>query len=83
VDQVSAAYSPINILDGRSPPVLTIHGTEDAVVPYDQAVALHERLEALGIRNELLALQGGTHAGFTDAQFSQSFAAMLEFVDAR
>lgn len=83
VAQVSAAYSPVNVLDGRSPPVLTIHGTEDAVVPYDQAVVLHDRLEALGIRNELLALEGGTHAGFTDAQFSQAFAAMLEFVDAR
>jgi acetyl esterase/lipase len=81
VPQVSAAYSPVNMLDGRSPPVLTIHGTDDAVVPFEQAVALHEKLEALGIRNELLPLDGGTHAGFSDEQFSQAFNAMLEFVD--
>lgn len=79
--QISAAYSPVNVLDQQSPPVLTIHGTRDQVVPFDQAVVLHERLGALGIRNELLSLEGGTHAGFTDAQFGQAFTAMLEFVE--
>jgi acetyl esterase/lipase len=82
VDEISAAYSPVNILDARSPPVLTIHGTKDAVVPFSQAVALHKRLEELGIRNRLLSLEGGTHAGFTDRQFGEAFAAMLGFVDA-
>lgn len=82
VAEISAAYSPIHMLHDDSPPVLTIHGTDDSVVPYDQAVVLHERLEALGIRNELLALDGGNHAGFTDAQFAQAFAAMLNFAEA-
>jgi acetyl esterase/lipase len=81
VAQISAAYSPVNVVDQQTPPVLTIHGTDDAVVPFDQAVVLHEKLDALGIRNELLSLEGGIHAGFTDAQFSQAFAAMLEFVE--
>lgn len=78
---ISAAYSPVNIVDRQSPPVLTIHGTRDSVVPFDQAVALHDRLGALGVRNQLLALDGGTHAGFTDAQFNQAFGAMLAFAD--
>lgn len=80
VAEISDAYSPVNVLDEQSPPVLTIHGTKDQVVPFDQAVALHERLEEVGIRNELLSLQGGKHAGFTDSQFEQAFTAMLEFV---
>ncbi|MGB5447551.1 MAG: alpha/beta hydrolase [Woeseiaceae bacterium] len=80
VAQISAAYSPVNILDEQSPPVLTLHGTKDQVVPFAQAVALHDRLETLGIRNELLSLEGGTHAGFTDTQFDRAFTAMLEFV---
>jgi acetyl esterase/lipase len=79
---ISAAYSPVNVVDERSPPVLTIHGTEDQVVPFDQAVVLHQKLDALGVRNELLSLEGGTHAGFTDEQFEQAFGAMLGFVDA-
>lgn len=81
VAEISATYSPVNVVDERSPPVLTIHGTQDQVVPFNQAVALHRRLEALGVRNELLSLEGGTHAGFTDAQFRQAFGAMLEFVN--
>lgn len=81
VAEVSTAYSPVNVLDAQSPPVLTIHGTEDQVVPFDQAVALHEKLETLGIRNQLLSLEGGTHAGFMDGQFDHAFTAMLEFVE--
>lgn len=46
-----------------------------------EAVVFHERLEALGIRNRLLPLEGGTHAGFTAAPFRQASAAMMEFVD--
>jgi len=78
--EISAAYSPVNVVDGQSPPVLTIHGTKDQVVPFEQAVVLHKRLDALGIRNELLSLEAGTHGGFTEVQFGQAFTAMLEFV---
>ena len=80
--EISAAYSPVHMIDASSPPVLTIHGTDDSVVPHSQAVALHDRLDELGVRNELLSLQGGTHTGFTDAQFQAAFEKMLEFVDA-
>ncbi len=81
--EISAAYSPVHVLDAGSPPVLTIHGTDDTVVPHDQAIALHERLDELGVRNKLLSLHGGTHAGFTDEQFGQAYAAIFAFVDAQ
>lgn len=80
---ISAAYSPIHLVNADSPPVLTIHGTDDVIVPYDQAVVLHEKLQELGFRNRLLSLEGGTHAGFTDAQFLEAFEAMLTFVEAK
>lgn len=81
--QVSARYSPVRLLDETSPPVLTIHGTDDFIVPFTQAIALHERLDELGVENELLTLEGGTHAGFTDAQFAEAFATMVEFAARR
>jgi len=80
---ISAAYSPIHLVDAGSPPVLTIHGTDDVIVPYDQAVLLDEKLQELGIRNRLLSLENGTHAGFTDTQFLEAFEAMLTFVEAK
>jgi acetyl esterase/lipase len=79
VAEISAAYSPVNVLDAKSPPVLTIHGMNDQVVPFAQAVALHDKLDTLGVRSEPLSLEGGTHAGFTDMQFEQAFTAALEF----
>jgi acetyl esterase/lipase len=79
VADISRTYSPVNLVDGQTPPVLTIHGTDDTVVRYWQAVALHQRLDALRVRNELLPLEGGTHAGFSDAQFSAAITRMLDF----
>ncbi len=81
VAEISQRYSPLKLIDSDSPPVLTIHGTEDSVVPYEQATALHQRLDELGIRNELLSLPEATHAGISDEQFRQAFSAMLGFVD--
>lgn len=81
VAEISAGYSPVNLVDATTPPVLTIHGMEDTVVPYSQAVALQAKLDELGIRNTLLSLAGSNHAGFSDAQFEEAFAKMLEFVD--
>lgn len=83
VTEISAGYSPVHLVGADSPPVLTIHGTDDSVVPHDQAVVLHGRLDELGIRNRLLSVPGGTHGGFTDAQFQQAFAAAFAFVDTR
>jgi acetyl esterase/lipase len=82
VAEISQRYSPLTLIDSESPPVLTIHGVEDSVVPYEQATALHRRLDELGVRNELLSLAGATHGGFSDQQFQQAFRAMLQFVDA-
>lgn len=79
LDEVSARYSPVHLVDAGSPPVLTIHGTDDVVVPYEQARTLHARLDELGVPNTLLTLERGTHAGFTDEQFRRAFAAMLDF----
>lgn len=78
----SSTYSPVHMLHEDSPSVLTIHGTDDAIVPFVQAEALHDKLNALGIENRLLAMQGGKHSGFTDAQFEEAFAVMLEFAGA-
>ena len=81
VESISEAYSPLALASAGTPPVITLHGTNDTVVPFDQAVALHERLDALGVRNTLVPLEGGNHTGFTDAQHAAAFAAIGAFLD--
>lgn len=83
VADISASYSPIHMIDDSSPPVITIHGTDDTIVPYEQAWMLHKKLDALGTPNELVTLSGGKHGGFTNAQFQEAFTAINAFVAAR
>ena len=79
--EFSREYSPVHMLHEDAPPVLTLHGTNDSIVPFSQAEALHAMLKELGIENRLLALQGGSHTGFTDDQFREAFAAIFEFAE--
>ena len=81
VAEISSAYSPLKIVDGGAPPILTIHGDADSVVPHNQATSFHARLDALGVRNELQSMTGGKHLGFSDAQFQQAFGAIFSFLE--
>lgn len=81
IPELSARYSPVQIVDEAAPPVLTIHGDADSVVPHDQAAAFHARLAELGNVHELRSMPGGTHVGFTEAQFQEAFGAIFAFLD--
>ena len=53
--------SPVAYATLGDPPVLTVHGTEDAVVPYDQAVRLDVALRKAGVRSTLVRMEGAGH----------------------
>jgi acetyl esterase/lipase len=63
--EVSKNLSPINLISLNSPRVLTIHGTKDSWVPYDQAILLDRKLKD---RHELLTIENGGHYSFSDDQ---------------
>lgn len=63
--EVSKNLSPINLISLNSPRVLTIHGTKDSWVPYDQAILLDKKLKD---RHELLTIENGGHYSFSDDQ---------------
>lgn len=50
-----------------APPHLLLHGTEDDIVPFDQAQRLHDALVALGVESTLVAFEGEDHGmyGYT------------------
>ena len=43
------------------PPVLSVHGTADGLVPFSLEAPVQAELERLGIRHELIALEGAGH----------------------
>ena len=63
--EIAKLASPINYVRPSLPPILTIHGDADPVVPYSHGVRLHKALDQLGVPNQLFTLQGAGHGNFT------------------
>ena len=62
---IADSVSPIHHVRKDLPPILTIHGDADRIVPYSHAVELHKRLAEAGSTEELLTIPGGGHGGFS------------------
>jgi acetyl esterase/lipase len=65
IDLISKTLSPINLLDEIDLNVLTIHGTNDRWVPYEQALLLEQKL---GNQHQLLTIDGGGHYYFSEEE---------------
>jgi len=78
--EVMKAVSPITYLGWTDAPVITFHGTEDRLVPYEgHAVILHERLEEAQVPHTLVKMDGVGHA-FGNRE--ENFKKMRKFLDA-
>ena len=57
------AVSPIHYVSEDNPPMLILHGTYDALVPYAQSAELQAALNAKGVDVWLQTLPGSGHGG--------------------
>jgi acetyl esterase len=53
--------SPYYLVSAGLPPFLLLHGTKDALVPYEQSVRLCEKLKSAGDKCELYTIPDGAH----------------------
>jgi dipeptidyl aminopeptidase/acylaminoacyl peptidase len=53
--------SPINNLRRGMPPFLFIHGTADALVPFEQSTAMCDGMKNLGAACSVFPVEGGGH----------------------
>ena len=63
-ESVAKRVSPLTYVRKGLPPILTIHGDADPLVPYQHAVQLQDKLKAVGVPNELHTVAGGGHGNF-------------------
>jgi acetyl esterase/lipase len=77
---LAVSISPLGLVRPGLPPVVTIHGDEDPVVPYAQATALHAALDQHGVPNELVTVAGGNHGGFRRQDVQQANAKIRAFL---
>jgi acetyl esterase/lipase len=71
--------SPIHHVHRGSVPVVTIHGDQDLIVPYAQAVRFHDALTREEVLNELVTLRGSGHA-FDAAASLSAYRGIFRFL---
>ena len=79
--ELARRLSPLTYVREGLPPVLTIHGDADNVVPYDEGARLHAALDDIGTPNRLLTIPGGGHGRFSDEQQREAFVTIREFLE--
>ena len=80
-DEVPEQYkaaSPITYVSKDDPPILTLHGDRDALVPVAQAIVLDEKMKAVGASHTLMVFQGQGH-GFGGEYGKKAWDATWEF----
>ena len=66
--EIAKRVSPLTYTRKGLPPIFTIHGNADKIVPYSHAVRLHKALDEAGVTNHLHTVEGGGHGGFSKAE---------------
>jgi acetyl esterase/lipase len=79
-DDITRRVSPLTYVRTGLPPIMSIHGDSDPLVPYPQAVKLHEALTKAGVQNQLLTIPGGKHGGFTPDERTRIYITIREFL---
>lgn len=79
-EQNAVRVSPLTYVRKGLPPILSIHGDNDNVVPYTHAVRLHRALTEAGVPNQLITIPGGKHGGFSRDHMFSAYATIREFL---
>jgi len=75
------SVSPYYHVKKDSPPVFMVHGNADPIVPYQQSVDLHKKLDELGVKNQFITVEGGGHGKFPDAKKKELTAMSMRFLE--
>ncbi|MGH7450826.1 MAG: prolyl oligopeptidase family serine peptidase, partial [bacterium] len=78
--ELARQVSPLSYVRAGLPPIITIHGDGDDIVPYKQAVQLHAALDKAGVPNQLVTIRGAKHGGSNREALLNSYAAIKEFL---
>ena len=79
-ESIAKRVSPLSYIHKNLPPILTLHGDKDEVVPYSHAVRLHKRLDKNGTPNQLHTVKGAGHGSFSVAETIAAFNVIDTFL---
>lgn len=70
--------SPYHQVNKLAPPFMTVHGTDDPLVPFEQGRALDHKLDELGVLSILITVQNGKHGGGFGPSVASEVRSFLE-----
>ena len=79
-EAVAKSVSPLTYVRPGLPPILTIQGDADQIVPYSQNTRLRDALTKAGVPNELFTVAGGGHGNFKADERSKIYMKIREFL---
>ena len=81
-DAVAKSVSPLTYVRTGLPPILSIQGDADPIVPFSQNVRLNDALKKAGASSELFAIPGGGHGNFKPDERTKAYTKIREFLKA-
>ena len=79
-EEMARSVSPLTYVRAGLPPILTIQGDADPIVPYSQNVRLHDALSKAGVPNELFTIAKGGHGNFKAEERVKAYVKIREFL---
>lgn len=79
-EEIAKRVSPLTYVRPGLPPVLTIHGDADPIVPYSHAMRLDEAFEKAGTAHDLLTVPAGRHGNFTPDEYVTVYTGVRAFL---
>lgn len=78
--EIAKTVSPLTYVRANLPPVISIHGDKDDVVPYSHATRLHAELDKAKVSNKLITIKNGGHGMFQSNDYKTSFDEIWKFL---
>ena len=79
-DILAMNISPLTYTMPGLPPIITIHGDRDELIPYSQSVKFHRALTGYKVPNQLVTIRGRGHGDFKPAEWLTAYAAIRAFL---
>jgi acetyl esterase/lipase len=77
---IAKQASPLTYVRAGLPPIITVHGDKDPVVPFVQAQRLHDQLNKVTVVNKLVSIPGGGHGFFGVAATHKAYGEVFDFL---
>ena len=79
-DELARSVSPLTYVRAGVPPILSIQGDADPIVPYSQNTRLRDALTKVGAKTELFTVPGGGHGNFKPDERTKIYVKIREFL---